>query len=158
MRTRSSPCYSLPVVDECRPVQADAYPHVMLLDERNPALIYQCRVGLECVDIFSAVRLINACNLREGFLVVIRRNRQRLSQVPEKVDLPVVEVGPEHFGSNPANYLNRHPLPTGAAGKVTVLAIDVAEGCRLQHNKGPVDDLMSIGGHQSSLLGQGISR
>src|SRR5882724_9213093 len=68
MCARSSPRYSLPVMNEGRPVQAHAYPHVMLFDERDPAVIDQCRIGLERVNVFSAISLANALNLREGFL------------------------------------------------------------------------------------------
>ena len=77
--------------------------------------------------------------------------------MPKKGDLPVVKIGPQHLGSDPANYLNRHPFPIGAVGKVAVLAINVTKSRRLQYNKGSVDDLMSIGSHQSSFLDQGTS-
>jgi hypothetical protein len=67
--------------------------------------------------------------------------------VPEKVDFPVKKSGPQHFGSHPANNVYRHSPATRAVGKVTVLAVDVAKGCRLQNDKRPVNGLMSIGDH-----------
>ena len=118
------------VVEEGRPVEADADPHGVRLDEVAPRLRDQRAIGLEGMVNGQAARVVRVDD-RQGTLVERDRQDQGFPGMPDNGEAMFHKAAGKDALEDGVQHLGRHPLLRLPGRQVAVEAVDVAERCRL---------------------------
>ena len=123
---------ALLVVEPGGSVDAEAKPHFVCLEEIAPSIIDEEAIGLNDVTC-SAVCWNMLADDREGGFIIIDRQDERLSGVPDDLNLIANEWRFEDEPASRLKCLDRHPPPVASCWQIAISAVNIAVGRGLQH-------------------------
>ncbi len=126
---------AMPVVQEGRPVNAEAEPHAVPLQQLDPASVEKCAVGLDVVgDLLTPLCCVTG-DLIERSLKKVPTGREGLARVPDERQLWLQQRAGAHFVSDGAQGLCAHAPRHLSIRQVAIVAVDVAERRRLDDDQ-----------------------
>src|SRR5277367_3116843 len=125
---------AIAIVDERRPVDADADIDVMPFEEFAPVVVDQHAVGLERMPHLQTAGIVRGCDFNCA-LVVRDRQHHRLARVPHDGEAVLDDAAGKHRLKNAIQGRVGHPALRVTIGKIAVGAIEIAERSRLQHEQ-----------------------
>ena len=128
-------------MEEGRPVEADADPHGVRLDEVAPRLRDQRAIGLEGMVDGQAASVVRVDD-RQGTLVERDRQDQGFPGMPDDGEAMLHKAAGKDTLEDGVQHLGRDPLLRLPGRQVAVGAVDVAERCRLDDQQVEWPDLL----------------
>src|SRR5208282_317466 len=126
--------FAIAIVDERRPVDADADIDVMPFEKLAPVVVDQHAVGLERMPHLQTAGIVRGCNFNRA-LVVLDRQHHRLARVPHDGEAILDDAAGKDRLKNAIQGRVGHPALRVTIRKKAVGAIEIAERSRLQHEQ-----------------------